>query len=246
MPVPVFVGAGSGTTITALNGSVSKTSCTGGNVIILHVFMDGAGTFPTTSATSNISSLGGVASTMDFISGYVVGGASEAAHRLFIGRVTADGTCSTTIGDSTADMFCRMYEFSGCGTGPFLSDVLESTGSQNQGTSTTVSDADPTTLGADRLALQFVSVGSNVTLADFTGETGGDWTEAVAEHSDATGTAGAIQLQTASVPNQGTIGGGSQTIGSSQPWGVIGAALLPFSQPVPKVQPRLIYLRRNR
>ena len=83
-------------------------------------------------------------------------------------------------------------------------------------------------LGADRLALQFVGVDDDNPLGPFTGMSGGTWAEAVAEFASATGTDGAIQLQTATIASAGTIDGGSFTMAAADNWGVIGFALMPL------------------
>jgi hypothetical protein len=95
-----------------------------------------------------------------------------------------------------------------------------------EGSSVTVADIAVITNGTDRLACQFVAIGANQATASFTGETGGDWTEAEAEYATATGATATLQLQTASVAAAGTIDGGTQTI-SSADWGCIGTAIIP-------------------
>jgi hypothetical protein len=68
----------------------------------------------------------------------------------------------------------------------------------NSGTSTSIRDAPVTTLGPDRLALNFVGINDDNAVAAFTGGTaGGTWAEAVAEYADSGGTDASIQLQIA-------------------------------------------------
>jgi hypothetical protein len=224
--VPVFVGAGSGAAILTGSGTVSKTSCTAGNLIIVHFIVRGTTyDWSAFSNETNIEALDGTPNTLENIRN-----SEEGGH--FIGRVTANGTCSAdaTVGASGEDIFLRMYEFSGAATGTTVATVLENdTGvwDGSSATGTTVGDAIVTTNGGDRLALNFVQISSNLATTDFTGETGGDWTEAVAEYQDATGATATLQLQTASMVSSGTIEGGSYTIGSSVLWTSVGTAIIP-------------------
>jgi hypothetical protein len=76
---------------------------------------------------------------------------------------------------------------------------------------TAINQASITTTGADRLCCHYVYWSANATIGDFTGETGGNFTEAVAESSAASGT---LQVQTATLASAGTISGGSVTVTS--------------------------------
>lgn len=95
--------------------------------------------------------------------------------------------------------------------------------------STSLLDTGVTTLGYDRLALQFAITNGSNTPASFTGESGGDWTLA-----SSSGTAScALWLETAPMASPGTIDGGSAAISSSG-WANRGFALLPLGQPTSK------------
>src|SRR5262249_39018220 len=134
-----------------------------------------------------------------------------------------------TVGASGNDLFLRLYEFSGASLGVTAGAVLEpavGAAVAEAATNTTVLDASVTTTARDRLALQFVGLASNQAVGDFTGETGGDWVEAVAEFSSASGATATLQLQTSAIAGAGTIDGGTMTI-TSVAWGVLGIAILP-------------------
>lgn len=65
------------------------------------------------------------------------------------------------------------------------------------GTSATAADASVISSGSDRLALNLIAVNDDNAISEFTGETGGDWKQAIAPYADSAGTDGAIGLQIA-------------------------------------------------
>ena len=250
MAIPAFVQAGTGVAITAGTSSVSLSGAAG-NLLLVHFLIGGTTEDYSIGTVTNISKLDGTASDMDFVgTNRVVGNPGAARHTLLVGRATAGGTCSVdlTVGASGEDIFARMYEFSGEAAGTTVATVLENdtlTVQSDQSTDTGPNDFPGViTNGADRLALDFIAVNLNVAMASYTGETGGDWTEAVAEFSSAVGTTGTLQLQTASMPTAGTIIGGSQTI-TSAAWGVMGTALIPASTAGPGDNPPIGFLGRG-
>jgi len=228
--VPTFVGAGTGVAVLTGSGTASKTTCTAGNIIFVHLVNRGNDYgFP--FSITNISNLAGTASSISQVCVDRTLGTGN-VHSLYIGRCTADGTCSAgaAAGAGSEDVYFRVYEFSGAypGTDNTGIGTIENGGltfASGSGTSTSVLDTGVTTNGADRLALQFIGLASNQAIGNLTGETGGDWTEAVAEYQDATGSTATLQLQSASVTSAGTIDGGTVTV-TSVGWGVIGTALI--------------------
>lgn len=237
MPVPTFVGAGTGITVTGTSGTVSKTDCTSGNFVIVQALVNGTQT-PGITNVSNIENVAGTDSAMTAAPGgpYGVGAGGTLGNQgIWYGRVIDSGTVSVDVNVTSDDMVARIYELSGVTprdtVGLVIDNSLAASGMrQGIGTSTTPTALNPavTTNGVDRLALAFVAVVSNLTVGDLTGEvsspTGVDWTEAVAEYSDTPGT---IQLQTAALPVPASITtGGSMTIGSSQGWAVDTTALV--------------------
>lgn len=127
---------------------------------------------------------------------------------------TEDGATVTTGSMASTDARgARIYTLSSA------QNTLDGTTANQSGLSTSVlGPAALTTALPNSLAVGFahISVGT-VTTSDWTGETGGNWTEAVAEYISTT--PGLImQLQTAQMVTPGTISGGSFTIGVSANW----------------------------
>lgn len=247
MPVPSFVGAGSGTVVTTGTGTVTKTGCTAENLLAMHVYEDQVASENTRSNRVNVKALTGTAnSDTIYQSGLSVGNPQVANHVIFLGRVMADGTCSwdITVGAAGADLTARIYEFSGVSIGYNIANVGENVGrqgggqyQQTVGTNTTVTDPDVSSRDEMRLGVAFVAIRGSVTIDEFTGESGYNWTEAVAEYSHATGSGCTLQLQIADMTGiRDMVGSGTATI-SSAAWGVTGFALIPSSIPLPRILP---------
>lgn len=220
-----FVGAGTGVErLTAGTTSVSKAGCTAGNIIIVQSFFNADTGDGGVTNFSNIESIDGIGSNITSI-------VNAVNRQVMIGRATTSATCSADllIGASGDDGAARIYEFSGVSTSASLTSVVENASGTNTevgfSASATVADADVTTNGANRLALNFVGVRSTAAIAAFTGMTGGTWAEAIAEYI---GTTVKIQLQTASMPTAGVIDGGTVSITSAY-WITIGTALIPLA-----------------
>lgn len=209
MGLPVFVGAGSGAErLTTGTTTASKTGCTAGNLILMHLYVNGtSGDWTGWSNSVNLENLAGVDNNTTNIDGTV-------DFQLNCARVIANGTVSSDFGPGASGeaVAARLYEFSGCATGTTFATVFESN-TDSSGTATTaITDADCTTTAANQLALNFVGLKSAQAIGPFTGETGGDWVEAVAEYVATTLT---LQLQIANLVSAGTISGGSVTVGSN-------------------------------
>jgi hypothetical protein len=131
------------------------------------------------------------------------------------------GTITVSIGGSSCKI-ARMYSFRNVA----LSSFTEGGGFGN-GSSSTINAQSVVTTGSNRLAVSFVFVNDDNSVDSFTGETGGDWTEAVTEYRTTAGSDGCVQLQTATMASAGTISGGSYSMGASDPWGVRDFALIP-------------------
>lgn len=97
--------------------------------------------------------------------------------------------------------------------------------SNSTGNSASVADADVTTTGINRLALNLIAVNNPGAIGSFTGETGGDWAEVIPEYVDG-GTNYVMQLQAAGKDTAGTVGGGTAGI-TSAGWIVMGLAITP-------------------
>jgi hypothetical protein len=131
------------------------------------------------------------------------------------------GSLTVSIGGSAAKM-ARMYAFRNVA----LSSFTEG-GSFGSGTSQVINARPVTTTGNSRLVVSFIFVNDDNAVGSFTGETGGDWIEAVNEFTTLQGNDGCIQLQVATKATAGTITGGSYTMPAIDPWGVRAFALKP-------------------
>lgn len=128
----------------------------------------------------------------------------------------------------------RIYRFIGSDwTGQDITQIVLGF-AHGTGTVAAVADTGVTTTVDKCLALNFIKAEDNNTIGPFTGETGGDWTEAVAEASNNLDTGWMAQLQTATMMTAGTINGGTVTMSAADPWGVIGCYIRP---PIPATPP---------
>lgn len=237
---PTFVQTGIGQTDasgvwTAGSANYMPALMTVGNIVILQVLQDGStsGAVTVTGVGASLEDISGTGSALTYLGEFPVGGSSEAIQHIWIGRAAQSSRSPTVSGDNSTseDLYMRLYEFTDANAGTALSDVIENGSAgiaQNEaGTSSTINDCDVITLGADRLALNFVAVNDDNALDAFTGQSGGTWAEAVAEYADSAGTDGAIGLQIATIASATTIGGGSDSMAASDAWGVVGFALKP-------------------
>ena len=237
MAAPTVSHAGTGATDAGGAWSYAGTVAGGTGLIhILQIVQDGTTNGAVTfTGNANINDLAGAAGWTQITGpngdgSWPIGSAESARQFLFIGRTTSGSAPSMSGGNSTSeDLYFRGYAFLNGSTGTTLATVIENgsagTALNGAGTGTTISDTGVTTLGTDRLALQFVACNDDVAIDSFTGETGGDWTEFIAEYAEPSGTDASLQLQTATMASAGTIDGGSDTIVSAG-WGVVGFALI--------------------
>lgn len=202
MAVPAFGAAGTGAASTT--GSISvpyPSGITAGQLLIAHIFrFDDGDAAPTTPSgwTAKYSAAGGTSSLHVFT-------------KIAVG--TESGSLAFTIGDGTDGFYGQMYRFTGDTADWQFEDGTSATGSSASATMSAV-----TTTGADRLAINVLAVNNDVTVAAPTGETGGDWVEAVAEFTSTSGTDGTLSLLTANMASAWTITGGTSTLGSSARW----------------------------
>lgn len=222
-----------GTDATGAWGVSGESGYTAGRIVILQIVEDGtpSGFAVTDWGVSSVESLAGTDNTMDYLGAFAIGSPTAAWQHLWIGR-----TIGTTMGPGGTntngnDLYWRIYEFADCSSGTTVATVIENgtagATANGVGTSATVDDTAVTTLGPDRLALNFVGGNDDNALDDFAGETGGDWVEATAEFATATGTDAVLQLQTATMASAATIDGGSDAwADAGDSWGVVGFALI--------------------
>lgn len=208
-----------------------------GQCCIVQILQDGTtnGAVTVTGAT-NIEDLAGTDNQWTQIPGanadgsHPIGSPASGRQFLYIGRSLSTSAPTISGGNSTSeDLYMRGYEFSSVSTGTTLAEVIENSTAGNAtngaATSTTCSDTAVTTLGSDRLALNFVGLSDDAMgLAVFTGMTGGTWTN-FQIYEEASGTDATIAIEMAAMPLVGTIDGGSATI-TSIGWGVVGFALI--------------------
>ena len=199
MAAPTFVGAGAGVTIASGSAAVTAagSGVAVGDLVILQVLQDGtAASAVTYSAISGIANLAGTASSLTTLATDQVCGSTAKQH-LRVGRATST-TCSVTVATTGDDLYYRIYVFRGVNSGTALTDILENgtagTIANGSGATAAVADTGVVTLGADRLALNFVGVDDDNAVSAFDGQTGGTWAVA-AEFFSATGTDGSISLQ---------------------------------------------------
>ena len=129
------------------------------------------------------------------------------------------GTLAVTMvaGGADGPFMARMYRVTGWLNDATMANNFEGA-AVTSGTSTTISAPSVTTVGAERLCVAFVAVSDDNALDAFTGETGGDWTEAVAEFTTLAATDGALGLQIATLATATTISGGTDTMAASDGW----------------------------
>jgi hypothetical protein len=233
MAAPSYVDAGTGAT--DAGGAWSYTcqaSTAAGRVFIVHILQDGT-TFSAVAVTgaTNIEALDGTDNTWTAIADWSsVGGLG--LHRVYIGRSLSTSAPTISGTNSTSeDLYIRSYQFTDVSTGTTAETVFENSSAgvvlTASNTVDPISDVSVTTLGPDRLALNFVAITDDNAISAFTGMTGGTWTEAVSEYADAAGTDGCIQLQQAAMASAGTINNGTTThVDTADGWGVIGFALI--------------------
>ena len=174
MAAPTFVGAGAGVTIAS--GSAPSPQRAQGSLSVTLSSCRCCRTAPpparvTYSAISGIANLAGTASSLTTLATDQVCGTPAKQH-LRVGRATST-TCSVTVATTGDDLYYRIYVFRDVNSGTALTDILENgtagTIANGSGATAAVADTGVVTLGADRLALNFVGVDDDNPVAPFTG-----------------------------------------------------------------------------
>lgn len=208
-----YKSAGSGASTETSGAALSPTcpaTVDAGDVLIAHVFWEGTTTAPSTP------------SNWTLLSGPHVIETTIARHWVF-GKV-ADGTedgAAVAFGNPavTTQRAARVYSFSGRVSGDIS---LLCQGFSHQSHATDPQMPTVTTVRAGALAVALVAQNDNNATGDATGESGGDWTEAVAEYTVALTPGFTLQIQTCTpTSNPGTVSGGSVAT-TNDPCGVIG------------------------
>lgn len=234
MAIPLYVAASQEGGQTDAGGVWTFSQATSGvdDVVIVQILQDGstAGAVALTTVNAAVENLAGTDSALTAIGSFNVGNPTAGIQHLWIGRGIATGGLSISGTNSTSeDLYFRSYWYRDVSTGTTLATVIENSTAGSTangvGTSTTCSDTAVTTLGPDRLALNFPALTDDLMgLAVFTGASGGTWTN-FQIYESATGTDGTVAMETADMTSAGTIDGGSDTI-TSISWGVVGFALI--------------------
>src|SRR5262245_21181718 len=135
MTVPTFVGAGSGIEVTSGSQTLSKSSCTAGNFILIQTLFRGPVEDFTTSSETNMTLLAGGSGLGLVVANRGVGDLQTSRMSIYVATVTADGTCSASfsVGGSGNDFVARMYEFSGQKIGTTYTQIMENGGSDVNG-----------------------------------------------------------------------------------------------------------------
>jgi hypothetical protein len=213
-----YKSAGAGVS-TETSGAALSPQCPAtvdaGDVLIAHVFWEGTTTAPSTP------------DGWEPLHGPEVIQSTIARHWIF-GRI-ADGTedgAAVAFGAPavTTQRAARIYSFSGRVSGTIL-ELCTGFAHLSHATDPQMPTVTTTKVGA--LAVAFMAQNDNNTSGNATGESGGDWTEAVAEYVAALTPGCQLQLQTC-IPtaNPGTVSGGSVAT-TNDPCGVIGFQIKP-------------------
>lgn len=181
-----------------------------GDILIAHVFWEGTTTAPSTpSGWSPLSGPHVIESTVarHWVFGKIADGSED-------GAAVAFGAPAVT-----TQRAARIYSFTGRVSGAIEELV---TGFTHLSHATDPQMPTVTTRTAGALAVALVAQNDNNAMASATGETGGDWTEAVAEYTVALTPGFTLQIQTCTpTSNPGTVTGGTVAT-TDDPCGVIG------------------------
>lgn len=214
MAAPAFAAAGAGAS-TETSGAAHNVPCpatvNAGELLIAHLVYEGTTVAP--SDPSGWTALGGspfgTANPRVWIYGRIADG-SEGGTNINFGSPA-----------NTNSRHGRIYSFSSVRSDT-VANVVGAFNTEN-GSVAQIDDVGVTTIEADSLAVNCIGVMDDNAVVSFTGESGGDWTEALAEYTNTATTPDiCIQLQTATMAAAGTVNGGSQTMAAADPWRVVG------------------------
>ena len=185
-----------------------------GDILIAHTYWEGTASAPNTP------------SGWTLLDGPRVIESTIGRHWIF-GKI-ADGTedgAAVAFGSPavTTMRAARVYSFAGRVSGS-ITDLCLGFAATSHATDPQMPSVTTTVAGA--LAVACVAQNDNNTAAAATGESGGDWIEAVAEYVAALTPGLMLQIQTADMATPGTISGGSVAT-ANDPCGVIGFEIRP-------------------
>jgi hypothetical protein len=214
-----YKSAGAGASSETSGAAVSPASpavVDAGDILIIHAYFEGTTTAPDTPSGFTLLAGPYTISTVArvWIYGKIADGTED-------GAANALGTQAVTTMRAG-----RCYSFSGRVSGT-ITDLVKGF-NWSQGALSTVGSPTVSTSIAGSLACFFFGTNDNNSMGASTGESGGDWTEAVAEYTVALTPGLTLQLQTAlPTSDPGTLSGGSSTQGAADPWGSIGLEIRP-------------------
>lgn len=214
-------GAGASTeTSGAACSPASPATVDAGDILIIHAYFEGTATAPSTP------------SGFTLLHGPEVIQSTIGRHWIF-GKIAAgtEGGAANALGTQavTTMRSGRCYSFSGRVSGT-ITDLVLGFAATSNATDPQMPSVTTTVTGA--IAAACVAQNDNNTAGDATGESGGDWTEAVAEYVAALTPGLMLQLQTAAMASPGTISGGSVAT-ANDPCGVIGFEIRPSAPAAP-------------
>jgi hypothetical protein len=214
-----YSSAGAGASSESSGAAVSPASpatVNAGDILIVHAYFEGTATTPSTpdgfTLLAGPEDVGTTAVGRHWIFGKVAAGTED-------GAANALGTAAVTTMRAG-----RCYSFTGRVSGTITDLVL--------GFTPTTHATDPqmptvTTTIAGGLAVACIAQNDNNTAGDATGESGGDWVEAVAEYVAALAPGLMLQIQTCTpTADPGTVTGGSVAT-ANDPCGAIGFEIRP-------------------
>lgn len=211
-----YKSAGAGVSTETSGGALSPAcpaTVDANDILIAHVYYEGTADAPSTPSGWTLLNPGGTAYVVETTIGrhWVFGRIADGSED---GAAVAFGTAG-----GTNQRGARIYSFSGWVAGA-ITDIVG--GFSHQSHATDPQAPTVTTIAAGDLAVAFTAQNDNNTIGNFTGETGGDWTEAVAEYTAALTPGLMLQLQTCTpTSNPGTVSGGTFNT-ANDPVGTIG------------------------
>jgi hypothetical protein len=220
-------GAGTETSGAALN-LVCPATVDANDILIAHVSHTGTGTAPTDPADWTLLS------GPHNIGQPTAVGRSWVYGKLAIGDEDGDTISFGTAG-GTQGRWGRIYSFSGWVSGT-ITDVVPAESFTNvEGETSTISMPSVTTTVDGALAVALCAIDDNNAQASATGESGGNWAEAVAEFTDSGLGAQGVScgIQTAAMAMAGTISGGTFAQGSTDESSNIGFEIRPEAAGTP-------------
>ncbi len=196
---PTFAAAGTGANALG-DPTPSYPANVSGDLFVLHAYVE----------TDTITPPAGWSTQASIVNGAI-------SHYVFTRDARATGSDSGTVTVVTSGSnlcIARIYGFRTVAVANFIESVTDTTATNGTCPGPTVAAG-----GVNRLGVFLVVSNGGVSgMASCTGESGGDWTEAVAEQTSGLG--GGIQLQTASLSAGGTISGGSAAVNGTNAIGV--------------------------